>query len=952
LVIGLAASLILGQCAAADSPFTVDVWNTDDGLPENAVIALTQTRDGYLWVGTQGGLARFDGNSFTPFNVNNTPGLPDDVIVFLFEDSHANFWVGTHNGALCLIQNGALKNIFNLSGANGKISAAFEDKDGLLWFATDGGGFPDQADFFCWRNGELQHVSGLQGQFQSDLSDMALHGSLPCKDGSRWVLKGRQVARWRDGRPEKYFGTVPWGGAIVTAACVDDSGNFIVGTRGAGLYWFDGTGGFRHLTKSDGLSEDYVLSLCFDSENNLWVGTDGGGLDRVKKKIFTAPAALSGGVPQSMAEDAQGGIWTAFNLGGLIYWNTNAVRHYGIPPDNSAWTVLVDSRQEVWAGTGGQGARGLFHLQNNIFQPVPGASDAGQKIFSLCRTRSGNVLVGGENGLASFDGRQWKFFPAGNELPKSPVRALVEDTNGVVWIGTETEGLYELKDEKISKIDSPVKDVSALLAGDNGGMWAGSFGHGLAWRSAAGEWKLFSSTLNGLANDDIGSLAEDDSGNLWIGSYEGIVRVDKRSIADVLSGTNNTLICRTFLTRECTAGAQPSALRTRDGRLWFPTIGAVVSINPADLKPNTNPPPVVIESVTVDGVAQKNSRLSSTWPQVIVLQPENEQLEIHFTALNFSAPKRAQLAVQFKYQIEGRDKNPTPIGGERVAHFGKLSPGRYIFNVTACNEDGYWNDTGASIAVIVEPPFWRKPGFITAGILILLGVLAGTIYLISTAKLRRQLRLAQQKELIEHERARIARDLHDQLGANLTQITLLGEMAEADKEIPAEIEQHAEQICATARETTRSLDEIVWAVNPSNDTLESLTNYACKYAQDYFAMAGVSYRAELPPGLPPTPILPEVRHNVFLAFKEAVNNVVKHAHATEARVKLQLEPERFILTVADNGRGLGDISQKSLRNGMKNMRRRLADVRGEFEIAPGAAGGTVVKLTVPLKTKA
>ena len=176
------------------------------------------------------------------------------------------------------------------------------------------------------------------------------------------------------------------------------------------------------------------------------------------------------------------------------------------------------------------------------------------------------------------------------------------------------------------------------------------------------------------------------------------------------------------------------------------------------------------------------------------------------------------------------------------------------------------------------------------------GLLAGTIYLISTAKLRRQLRLAQQKELIEHERARIARDLHDQLGANLTQITLLGEMAEADKEQPEEIEQHAAQICATARETTHSLDEIVWAVNPSNDTLESLVTYACQYAQDYFAMAGVSYRAELPPGLPPTPILPEVRHNVFLAFKEAVNNVVKHAHATEARVKLQLEPGQFILS--------------------------------------------------------
>jgi signal transduction histidine kinase len=217
--------------------------------------------------------------------------------------------------------------------------------------------------------------------------------------------------------------------------------------------------------------------------------------------------------------------------------------------------------------------------------------------------------------------------------------------------------------------------------------------------------------------------------------------------------------------------------------------------------------------------------------------------------------------------------------------------------------------------------------------------------------LKRQLRAHRQKELLERERARIARDLHDQLGANLTQVALLGELAEADKHLPEEVELHAQQIYATARDTTRSLDEIVWALNSANDTLESLTNYCCKYAQDYFALAGVSFRSELPTQLPHTPILPEVRHNVFLAFKEAVNNVVKHAQAGEARVKLELETGRFILTITDNGRGLGDLTQKQLRNGLKNMRKRLADVRGEFEIAPGANGGTVVRLVVPLEPK-
>ena len=208
-----------------------------------------------------------------------------------------------------------------------------------------------------------------------------------------------------------------------------------------------------------------------------------------------------------------------------------------------------------------------------------------------------------------------------------------------------------------------------------------------------------------------------------------------------------------------------------------------------------------------------------------------------------------------------------------------------------------------------------------------------------------------QQEALEHERARIARDLHDQLGANLTQVALLGEMAEADKNSPDEVESHAQQISETARETTRSLDEIVWAVNPSNDTLEGLANYACKYAQEYFALAGLRYRVDLPAQLPPTPIPPEVRHNVFLAFKEAVNNVVKHAQASEVWIRLRLQPENFILEIEDNGSGVANLDEKQNRNGLRNMKKRMDDIRGEFSISAGANGGTIVRLTVPVKLK-
>jgi len=948
LILSLAV-MLLGPRAAAHSRYVQDAsWGTADGLPQSVVLALTQTHDGYLWLGTLNGLVRFDGNAFTPFNVNNTPDLPDNRILFLFEDSRSNLWVDTANAGLCLIHNGQVKRFDAAVGE--RITSAFEDQSGTVWFDSVAG---NADNWLRWLNGTLAaHAPDVPQEMLLRSKHLLLTG----QGEIRWELKKGRVLRFQGDRLEQSLSTtnlwpssmVPWGplGALnidreVTAAVEDPGGNLVVGTLDSGVYWFDGVDSWRHIAFGNPL-QDSILALCFDREGNLWVGTDGGGIYRVTKAYFDTPAGLDKGVAKSVAEDAAGGLWVAFNAQGLTYALTNELRYYPIGRGSNAWSVLVDQQQRVWAGTS---TEGLFRFSSGSFAPVPETVPIGPHIYALFQDREARVWVGGDNGLARCDRSGWKIFAAAAGLPPhAAVQALAEDAAGNLWIGTDA-GLYRLSGGRISPVAAPIQDISALLAGADEVLWAGSSGHGLA-RLAQGQWTSYAAT-NGLPGDDIGYLIEAGE-NLWIGSYEGLIRADKKSLADFAANPGKKISCRIFLTTECSEGAQPAALRTRDGRLLFPTIQGVVAVNPADLKRDRNPPPVVIESVLVDGAPQKNHPLSSTWPEAIVLHPGNEQLEIHFTALNFSAPKGVQFGTQFKYRLAG-DKNWTDVGGERVAHFGRLAPGRYRFHVQAGNEDGYWNETGATIAILVEPPFWRKPWFLAAGILTLLGALAGTIYLVSTAKLKRQLRLAQQKEAIEQERARIARDLHDQLGANLTQITLLGEMAEADKDLPGEIEQHSQQICVTARETTRSLDEIVWAVNPSNDTLESLVNYACQYAQNYFAMAGISYRSELPPGLPPIPILPEVRHNVFLAYKEAVNNVVKHARATEARVKLVLEPGRFILSITDNGRGLGDVSGKQLRNGLKNMRRRLADVHGRFDLAPGPGGGTVVRLTVPVK---
>jgi signal transduction histidine kinase len=454
-----------------------------------------------------------------------------------------------------------------------------------------------------------------------------------------------------------------------------------------------------------------------------------------------------------------------------------------------------------------------------------------------------------------------------------------------------------------------------------------------------------------LLGNSIAYLIEDEQGFLWIGSNTGLIRVSKKALNDLAAGRiTNSLPCRLYgkedglLTRECTQGSQPAACRTPDGKMWFSTIKGLVSADPKTFKPNPNPPPVVIESVLVDGEEQNTNTLCSGWLQAITIPAGKELLEIRYTSLNLSARDRAL----FRYRLEGHEIAWTEAGGRTVAPFSNLPPGHYVFHVIACNEDGVWNETGAFLAVAVLPPFWRTWWFLGLNTAVLLAILILWVRHVSTQKLQRQLTALKQQEALEKERARIARDLHDQLGANLTQVAILGEMAVADKQAPEEVESHARQISQTARETTGALDEIVWAVNPSNDTLEGLITYACKYAQDYFAVTGLRHRLDVPTQLPRIEIPPELRHNVFLAFKEAVNNVVKHAQASETLLRLVLEDSRVVIELHDNGRGPGNIGDKQGRNGLRNMRKRMEDVGGSFSIDAGAAGGTVVRLTVPV----
>lgn len=973
-----------GAAGQSDSPFMVDAWGNDRGLPQSSVISVIQTRDGYLWLGTLNGLVRFDGNHFTVFDQNNTAGLNSDRIVYLFEDSHTNLWVGTDTAGVALVKDGKIKNFqIGRSGHEGRLVSACEDSTGAVWLYTADAhlaryqnGKMDVMDLnfpnvgICrmivaeksgplWIGEDWGLFSFHPGNFHppSFVIDQMIRGGkldliLAGQHGGMWRLIDGHVQKWDSSQLEKDFGAYPWT-TNVTSACEDKDGHLIVGTLGQGVFWYDADGKYQHISKAEGLSSDFVLSLCMDREGNLWVGTDGDGLNRIKRKFFNPPAGLRPLDAKSTAEDERGGLWAAFNASGASYWSSNSAQDFAVGRSQTAWSILVDRRQQVWLGTWDEG---LFQFQTNHFTLAPGAEILGRRIFALFEDRSGQLWDGTQNGLARWDGQNWKIYTTHDGLSENIVRAIAEDAAGNFWIGLESGGLNFFKDGKFVSYRAkenglPGNDISALYADPDGVLWVGTSGHGLA-RFQNGKWTRYS-TANGLASDSISYIIEDGGGDLWIGSNMGLMRIQKKSLDDFANGKINSIACRTYgktdglPTLECSSGSQPAAIRAHDGKLWFPTTKGLVSVNPAELKLNLQPPLVKIESVLVDG-AKKTNQLDLAWPESIVIPPGHNQLEIDYTALNFSAPD----ALRFKYRLEGRETAWTAdAGGARVANYSELPPGNYRFHVIAANEDGVPSETGGIVKITVQPQFWQTRWFLFAVIAGFLGIVIAIVRYFSTQKLQRELQSLKQQEALEKERARIARDLHDQLGANLTQVTLLGEMAEADKNSPAEIESHAQQISQTARETTRSLDEIVWAVNPSNDTLDGLVNYACKYAQEYLALAGLRYRADVPSQLPAIQIPPEVRHNVFLAFKEAVNNVVKHAQASETWIRLRLQPENFILEIEDNGRGIANQAAPQNRNGLRNMKKRMEDIHGEFSIGSGANGGTIVRLKIPLAKK-
>ncbi len=756
--------------------YLIRVWNIEDGLPQNSILSLIQSREGYIWFGTQSGLVRFDGVNLSIFNRWNIPTLKNDRILSLFEDQEGTLWIGTDGAGLAgmreghwtayttaeglsndhvrvimgdrlgnlwvgtnyglnLLKDGKFKIYTIEHGLSGNaVQAVAEDRQGNLWVGTDGSGLNIMKD------GRFQAVQIADRASPKEIS--AIHED---RSGVLWL--GTEVGLYclDQGRFRDYGPGIGMPAEPIRVIAEDNEGTLWIGTDGSGLF------SLRHgvlgsLTTENGFLDDYIYSITEDHEGSLWIGTYTSGLIQLQEKkvaSITSMNGLPGNVIYAVLEDSQGCLWAGTRDKGLCKIKDNRViqilsRNEGLA-DNHIRAICQDRDGSLWIGTAG---RGLNRLQDGKlirFTTSDGLSADTVNIIFL--DSAGIIWIGTPRGLNRFKGGKFSSFGLDSELPDfhQYINVIYETSSGHLLVGTKggllAFGNGDLRPFFTSKPDDGKgefdQEVLAIYEDKANNLWIGTRGSGLlGWRQ--GKLTHYDTSL-GLYNNYIFGILEDQRDNLWISSYRGVFRVARIELEQFADNQIKSITCISFDEREgmksseCTSGGHPAAWKTSKEKLCFATVKGISIFDPATIKTNTLPPPVIIEGVFADN----ESILGEEKP---VLSAEKRMFEFYFTALSFKAPEK----VRFKYKIEGLDQEW--IGADplqkRAALYLNLKPGKYCFQVIASNNHGIWNRQGTNFSFEIKTPFSKTAIFYILLTIILLFGAAGAAWFIYFRRVR------------------------------------------------------------------------------------------------------------------------------------------------------------------------------------------------------------------------
>ena len=891
------------------------------GLASSMVGCLLEDSHGRLWYGTQSGeIGWKDAGGFHQLNLPEPRSV--DPIIRLVESCDGTVWAATRHTLLPIKD--CVPGALMIRPEDHDIWDICETENGGLWVLVDGGNVYRLDS----KIGKLTVViPGQSGEWRS---------ITPARAGGLWVRDGQCIRRWQGDGWVEDRGVIDLQVTQETVMRESKSGTLIIGTRGQGVWLLDSDGRQYKLDQANGLSQNQVLSLCEDREKNFWIGTVHG-LNRLSRrvvKMIAPPDNWQNRAISTIAPAAAGGFWVGTEgagryrisqTGSLLENPADDVWHHDVR------CLLEDADRQVWTGVFNHGIwrQDKEHPHGQyLHNPTAGYPNA---LFQDSRK---TVWVGTTLGAARYE--PGDKIPAQILLTNSDVRCFAEAGDGAVWIGLQDGGLfrYDQATQQVGQIRSKKlpSSIHAIYSATNGTLWVGTRKNGLAFLNR-GQWGTLTRE-QGLPDNSISDLRSDEDGNLWIGSASGIFRISRTQLDQFAAGEIMSVNCLQLGSGdglgiwEILGGYQPIACRGADGRLWYITSVGLVVVDPQAIHQNNLPPPVVIESMQIDGRPVSNAAfaLGLDGGKTLIRCPAGTfQLEIHYTALSLSSPKQ----VRFRYWLEGFDKQRIETADQRVAYFSHLPPGRYTFEVIACNNHGVWNKTASQLSFEVLPLFWQTVWF-----KLLIGMVAVALIIVFYRVRRVRLRA------LESLRQQIARDLHDEVGANLGSISLLTEVMEQTPQ-PGDLAQ----IRSTADQTVDTLRDLVWIINPSHEYLSDLVARLKQIAA--IMLANVIHEFVGKDPLHDLKLPLELRRNVPPLFKEVLNNIRKHSRASRVTIQLYCREGNLVLEVWDDGVGF-DVAKKSSGDGLRNFQHRAAEMHGKLLVTSEPKNGTTIKLSAPI----
>jgi signal transduction histidine kinase/ligand-binding sensor domain-containing protein len=938
-------------------------WSTENGLPQNSVHQIFQSTDGYIWIATEGGIARFNGIDFKIFSHETTPEITSDDICCFTQSPKGPLWIATSDG---LLQYSAGKfrgySITDGLTTNRIINLAAEDDGTLLLLTTegvvsfDGNRFstiplpsssvpsaiaraPDGSVWITSNSGIFQYLHGrvfpLPLNSASTPKDIQGIGFLP--DHSLWLRTGTSVTVLQNGHTQTLTVGQDLPASRIQSALASSRGELWIGTN-RGLFAIDKIG--NHPQAVTSLGSDSILSVTQDKEGNVWVGTETSGLQILRPENFRTIPGLPDHLITAITQASDGAMWVGTNGDGIDRWQAGHTQHLSTHSGLLSETILAlatGPAGSMWIGT----PDGLNHIEGARIRNYTSADGLPDDLIrSILSDDDGSLWIGTRHGLAHLQNGGFVTLTHSDGLGSDLVGALLKShasNSHDLWIGT-LNGLARLRDGHIktfTKRDGLSGDTITALAEDTHGMiWIGTKGAGLSALTTAGFISLRRIDLP----QTIDSILQDDRGNLWLGSSRGIIRVSAAALikCGLLSTCDPHPVsygrADGMPTEEAVGVGHPAAWRTTEGLLWFATRKGVAVTDPAHLTENLIPPPVIIERLTADDVD-----LPLTIPEQNIA-PGHISFALEYAGLSYVAPAK----VRYRYRLDGFDQQWTEAGSRRIAYYTNLAPGHYRFRVQAANNDGMWNEAGAQIAFYVRPPFYRKLWFY----LLILGLAAAIALLLYRLRVRS---LQSQFQAVLGERTRVAREIHDTLAQSFVSVSVQLELTSqllAHSQTDAATKQ-IDQTRTYVREGLAEARRSIWnlrAITAPNSLPTRLAHLAQQWSQKKLNtrlnMTG-TYR----------PLAQSFEDEIFRIAQESLANAARHANATQVSADLQYDSNRLVLSISDNGSGFElaeGLLSKNGHFGIQGMRERAAQIHAQLTIESSPGNGTTVKLEAPI----